>query len=75
MADYYYSEKYYDDDYEYRHVILPERVSKYLKITRLLEEREWRKLGICQSAGWEHYHIHKPEPHVLLFRRHLNKTE
>lgn len=22
-------------------------------------------------AGWIHYHIHKPEPHILLFRRQL----
>lgn len=23
------------------------------------------------TAGWIHYHIHKPEPHILLFRRQL----
>ena len=24
-----------------------------------------------QSRGWEHYAVHKPEPHILLFRRLL----
>ena len=28
-------------------------------------------VGVQQSAGWEHYAIHEPEPHVLLFRRPL----
>ncbi|MCQ2820038.1 MAG: cyclin-dependent kinases regulatory subunit [archaeon] len=36
---------------------------------RLLTEAEWRALGIQQSRGWVHYEIHKPEPHILLFRR------
>lgn len=30
---------------------------------------EWRNLGIQQSRGWVHYEVHKPEPHILLFRR------
>eukprot|EP00427_Karlodinium_veneficum_P025753 CAMPEP_0169110854 /NCGR_PEP_ID=MMETSP1015-20121227/26743_1 /TAXON_ID=342587 /ORGANISM="Karlodinium micrum, Strain CCMP2283" /LENGTH=58 /DNA_ID=CAMNT_0009172691 /DNA_START=158 /DNA_END=334 /DNA_ORIENTATION=+ len=38
---------------------------------RLLEEQEWRGLGVQQSRGWSHYEIHKPEPHILLFRRQL----
>mmetsp|Transcript_94498 Transcript_94498/g.266932 ORF Transcript_94498/g.266932 Transcript_94498/m.266932 type:complete len:82 (-) Transcript_94498:131-376(-) len=38
---------------------------------RLLEEDEWRKLGVTQSRGWGHYEIHRPEPHILLFRRAL----
>ncbi|CAE7892277.1 cks2 [Symbiodinium sp. KB8] len=38
---------------------------------RIMKEAEWRKLGIIQSCGWEHYAIHKPEPHILLFRRPL----
>ena len=25
-----------------------------------------------QSRGWIHYAIHKPEPHIMLFRRPLN---
>ncbi|RHY05146.1 hypothetical protein DYB37_010341 [Aphanomyces astaci] len=38
---------------------------------RLLAEAEWRQLGVQQSRGWVHYAIHKPEPHILLFRRPL----
>lgn len=38
---------------------------------RLLTENEWRSLGVQQSRGWVHYEIHKPEPHILLFRRPL----
>lgn len=29
---------------------------------------EWRTLGVQQSKGWVHYAVHRPEPHVLLFR-------
>jgi hypothetical protein len=38
---------------------------------RLLSENEWRSIGVQQSRGWQHYEIHKPEPHILLFRRPL----
>ncbi|KAM5369462.1 hypothetical protein ACJA88_010450 [Fusarium oxysporum] len=24
------------------------------------------------SLGWEHYEVHEPEPHILLFKRPLN---
>ena len=65
-----YSEKYDDDNYEYRHVALPKEVSKRLP-KRLLAEDEWRNLGVQQSRGWVHYEIHRPEPHILLFRRPL----
>ena len=34
-----------------------------------MEDQEWRALGVKQSAGWIHYLIHAPEPHILLFRR------
>lgn len=66
-----YSEKYQDEFYEYKHVILPE--SSYKKVIKghLLSESEWRGMGVQQSRGWEHYTIHKPEPHILLFRRVL----
>ena len=68
-----YSEKYYDDTYEYRHVVLPADIAKALpKNGRLLSEMEWRALGVQQSRGWIHYAIHKPEPHIMLFRRPLN---
>eukprot|EP00294_Goniomonas_avonlea_P002256 CAMPEP_0114545428 /NCGR_PEP_ID=MMETSP0114-20121206/3393_1 /TAXON_ID=31324 /ORGANISM="Goniomonas sp, Strain m" /LENGTH=101 /DNA_ID=CAMNT_0001729851 /DNA_START=185 /DNA_END=490 /DNA_ORIENTATION=- len=66
-----YSEKYDDDQFEYRHVILPTDVSRCVPKGRLLTEVEWRGLGVQQSRGWEHYAIHRPEPHILLFRRAL----
>jgi len=70
-----YSEKYGDETYEFRHVILPKAIAKDMfRITggkRLLEEDEWRGLGVTQSRGWYHYEIHRPEPHILLFRRPL----
>ena len=66
-----YSEKYFDDNYEYRQVILPREWSKLVKDKGLLSEEEWRKLGISQSKGWCHYATHIPEPHILLFRRPL----
>jgi len=74
-----YSNRYNDDFYEYRHVILPKQLLKFIPkeyftrdgCLRLLEEKEWRQIGITQSLGWEHYEIHTPEPHVLLFRREL----
>ncbi|KAJ1910502.1 hypothetical protein H4219_006197 [Mycoemilia scoparia] len=57
--DIYYSERYYDDFNEYRHVFLPSPLRKYLpKPIRLMSEEEWRNLGVQQSVGWEHYMIH-----------------
>jgi len=77
-----YSDRYSDDEYEYRHVILPKQFLKYLPkqffmpdksgTLRLLQEQEWRAIGVSQSFGWEHYEVHAPEPHVLLFRRSKN---
>ncbi|KAI0053919.1 CKS-domain-containing protein [Auriscalpium vulgare] len=74
-----YSDRYSDDEFEYRHVILPKPLFKLLPkhyfsaddsgTLRLLKEEEWRGIGITQSLGWEHYEVHAPEPHVLLFRR------
>ena len=34
-------------------------------------EGEWRGIGVQQSRGWMHYALHRPEPHILLFRRPL----
>eukprot|EP00794_Sanderia_malayensis_P009905 gene9905-10918_t len=68
--DVYYSDKYFDDTYEYRHVIVPKDMAKLVAAKDdLMNETEWRNLGIQQSQGWIHYMYHKPEPHVLLFRR------
>jgi hypothetical protein len=63
-----YSDRYTDDEYEYRHVILPKPLFKMIPKTyfnpddpgvlRLLSEAEWRGIGITQSLGWEHYEVH-----------------
>ncbi|KAF3784412.1 Cyclin-dependent kinases regulatory subunit 2 [Nymphaea thermarum] len=55
-----------------RHVVLPPEVAKLLPKNRLLSENEWRAIGVQQSRGWVHYAIHRPEPHIMLFRRPLN---
>lgn len=34
-----------------------------------MTEAEWRAIGVTQSPGWEHYMVHTPEPHILLFKR------
>ncbi|CCG83778.1 protein of unknown function [Taphrina deformans PYCC 5710] len=76
-----YSTRYKDDDYEYRHVILPKLMLKAIPkdyfdhesgTLRLLHEDEWRGLGITQSLGWVHYETHQPEPWILLFKRPLS---
>jgi cyclin-dependent kinase regulatory subunit CKS1 len=66
-----YSEKYQDGNFEYRHVILPKEMAKTLPKGRLMAEAEWRNIGVQQSRGWQHYAHHRPEPHILLFRRPL----
>ena len=40
-----YSDKYHDDYYEYRHVLLPKAIYKKMARNRLLTESEWRALG------------------------------
>ncbi|KAF4521646.1 hypothetical protein B566_EDAN009379 [Ephemera danica] len=64
-----YSEKYCDDLYEYRHVLLPIDIAKMVPRSHLMTETEWRNIGVQQSPGWVHYMLHEPEPQVLLFRR------
>ena len=72
-----YSEKYQDDKYEYRHVIMNQvTAQKVWRLTngmrRLMPEHEWRAAGVTdQTHGWIHYEVHAPEPHILLFRRPL----
>ncbi|CAO1629710.1 unnamed protein product [Parajaminaea phylloscopi] len=80
-----YSEKYSDDKWEYRHVILPKPLLKMIPknyfdpeepgVLRILSDQEWRGIGITQSLGWEHYEVHAPEPHILLFRREKDFQE
>ncbi|KAK5079752.1 Cyclin-dependent kinases regulatory subunit (Cell division control protein cks1) [Exophiala xenobiotica] len=76
-----YSARYSDSEYEYRHVQLPKAMLKAIPrdyfdpqkgTLKLLWEEEWRALGITQSLGWEHYEVHEPEPHILLFKRPMN---
>ncbi|CEH12741.1 cyclin-dependent kinase regulatory subunit [Ceraceosorus bombacis] len=74
-----YSDHYSDDEWQYRHVIIPKGMLKQLpkeyfdseepEVLRILKENEWRSIGIQQSMGWVHYEVHAPEPHILLFRR------
>ncbi len=67
-APIWYSNIYRDDEYEFRHVILPR--SYHVCRTHLLPEAEWRALGITMGEGWQNYTLaHRSEPHVLLFRR------
>ena len=41
-----YSEKYQDDLFEYRHVLLPKNIYKKVCRGRLLVEQEWRAIGV-----------------------------
>jgi len=41
-----YSEKYSDDFYEYRFVLLPKEIAKKIPKDRCLEEKEWRSIGV-----------------------------
>ncbi|WWC91029.1 uncharacterized protein L201_005969 [Kwoniella dendrophila CBS 6074] len=61
-----YSPRYSNEDWEYRHVIIPKQLVRYVP-PGVCPEDVWRGLGIRQSPGWEMYMRH--EPHVLLFRR------
>ncbi|KAJ8976313.1 hypothetical protein NQ317_010267 [Molorchus minor] len=56
----YYSDKYYDDEYEYRHVVIPREMVKLVPKTHLMSEDEWRAIGVQQSKGWVHYMTHSP---------------
>ena len=73
-AEFEYSEKYQDDYFEFRHVILPREMASNIPKERVMTEKEWRALGVTQSRGWHHYGIHNPEPHILLFRRPLGTS-
>nr|CAH0099771.1 unnamed protein product [Daphnia galeata] len=55
-----YSDKYTDENFEYRHVILPPEMAKLVPRTHLMTETEWRNLGVQQSPGWVHYMVHNP---------------
>merc|ERR1739848_446819 len=68
----YYSDKYTDEKFEYRHVMLPKDLAKMVPKSHLMSETEWRSIGVQQSQGWIHHMTHDPEPHILLFRRPLS---
>ncbi|MES1902097.1 MAG: Cks1bp [Paramarteilia canceri] len=70
-----YSEKYTDEDFEYRHVIMPMEFQQVIPREHLMTETEWRNLGIQQSAGWINYMKHSPEQHIILFKKPLKKEE
>ena len=67
-----YSDKYQDEEYEYRNVILTKDLYKRVAKKKLLQEIEWRALGIQGSVGWIHYEIYAPEPHIILMRKPIN---
>uniref|UniRef100_A0A914Z8A4 Cyclin-dependent kinases regulatory subunit n=1 Tax=Panagrolaimus superbus TaxID=310955 RepID=A0A914Z8A4_9BILA len=67
--EFYYSEIYSDDVFDYRHVTIKEPYRKYIPKFCIFTEDEWRGIGIQMSLGWEHFLIHNPEPHILIFRR------
>ncbi|KAJ3189077.1 hypothetical protein HK101_008957 [Irineochytrium annulatum] len=75
----FYSARYYDEEMEYRlHVALPKKLEAMLPNSarnRLLNEDEWRRLGIRMTTGWKHYLLHNPEPHIFLFQREKFFTE
>ncbi|KAI7877718.1 CKS-domain-containing protein, partial [Lichtheimia hyalospora FSU 10163] len=67
-----FSTTYHDDVYAYRHVKLPKAISRWLPHYKPMKESEWRSLGVQQSKTWEHYMVHAPEPHILLFREPID---
>ncbi|XP_018089698.1 cyclin-dependent kinases regulatory subunit 2 isoform X1 [Xenopus laevis] len=69
----YYSDKYTDEHFEYRHVMLPKELAKQVPKTHLMSEEEWRRLGVQQSLGWVHYMIHEPESAQWSPRGHLQR--
>ena len=50
LDDIHYSEKYSDDVFEYRHVILNQTLTKLVPRTHLMTETEWRNLGVQQVS-------------------------
>ncbi|KAK8790677.1 hypothetical protein WA588_002425 [Blastocystis sp. NMH] len=64
-----YGEKFNDETYEYRQVTIRKEYANLLPKGKLLNEEEWRRLGIQMSYGWTNYCAYKPESNILLFRR------
>ncbi|KAG6439978.1 Cyclin-dependent kinase regulatory subunit family protein [Babesia bovis T2Bo] len=75
------SEKYNDDVYEYKHVILTRE--QYTIYRQALEQNGCKllseefivvALGIRQTPGWQHYYVYPPNPQVLCLRRKINSV-
>ena len=74
-----YSDKFSDEQYSFRYVVLSAFVYETLRIKgwrhKILQEDEWRnELGLCMSPGWVHIGNLQQEAHVLIFRRDVNVT-
>ena len=59
-----YGDKYQDEVYEYRNVTLPPELAKLVPRNHLMNETEWRNLGVQQSPGKSHQ---SGEGEVLIF--------
>ena len=68
-----YSDRFCDDTHEYRMVTVPRAllpdIRSKLNKEGVIDEEDWRSMGIKQSRGWTHYGNHSAEPHILLFKR------
>ena len=67
------SNKYRDDCYEYRHIILTKSQFKRIRyMPGLIPEEIWRnEFGVQVTKGWKNYARYPGEPHILLLRRPL----
>lgn len=54
-----YSDKYFDEEFEYRHVLLPRATASKLEGFKLISEEKCKEFGIKQSRGWIHYGFHR----------------
>lgn len=40
----------------------------YTSMLSIISRCAWVLTMCVQSLGWEHYEVHEPEPHILLFK-------
>ena len=69
----YYSDKYTDEAFEYRHVMLPKELAKMVPKTHLMSETEWRNLGVQQSQGMS-YSTHYSKSQIFVKKFNFDKT-
>eukprot|EP00775_Hariotina_reticulata_P005042 gene5042-5284_t len=55
-----YSEKYYDDVFEYRHVVLPPEIAQHLPKNRLLSEVKFGMQSFPQQSDLGHANVLQP---------------